>query len=228
MNDIQFNKILDAVYAETANRSKGSFKRALWYGNDNMFIGQNKGLRKGIQNAPRQIFMSSLGAIPLPPFISDIFSKAVEIGIDLGQGVYKTKIKENWTGAAKVSIDNEIKNSVKDMKANAFQVIDRNLVKLKDAKNKIDPAVQAMMRTQATSQGVGGFGKNAVSSQAEGQSAHNALRAIAETQYYTVKLLLLTRLTRNNCDKMVKDLEQLELGLKKSQDDVSNYIKINM
>lgn len=228
MNQMQFDQILDAVNVETANRSKGSFKRALWYGNNNMWIGQNKGMRKGIQKAPRQIFMSSLGAIPIPPGLSDIFSGVVDVLLDKGKDIWSDKVKphiKERSGPAKASIRSNIKGSVKELKANAFQVIDRNLVKLKDAQKKVDPAVQAMMRTQATSQGVGGFGNNAVSSEAEGKSAHNALQAIAETQYYIDKLATLTTATRDSCDEMVTQLEQLKLGLEKNQQEVSDYIK---
>lgn len=111
------------------------------------------------------------------------------------------------------------------MKGGSWEEIDRNLVKLKDAKNKIDPAVQAMMMTQSTSQGIGGFGKNAVSDEAEGKSAHNALRAIAEAQYHAVKILILKRLSRNNCNKILEDLENLEFQLKTTENDISGYIQ---
>ena len=150
MDQMKFDQILEAVNVETANRSKGSFKRALWYGNNNMWIGQNKGLRKGIQNAPKQLFMSSLGAIPLPPGISDIFSEAVNIALNKGKEIYgdevKPWIKSKRSGTAIDAQRRNIKKDVKEMQAGAFQYIDRNLVKLKDAKNKIDPAVQALLR----------------------------------------------------------------------------------
>ena len=229
MDQMKFDQILEAVNVETANRSKGSFKRALWYGNNNMWIGQNKGLRKGIQNAPKQLFMSSLGAIPLPPGISDIFSEAVNIALNKGKEIYgdevKPWIKSKRSGTAIDAQRRNIKKDVKEMQAGAFQYIDRNLVKLKDAKNKIDPAVQAMMRTQATSQAVGGFGKNAVSSEAEGKSAHNALRAIAETQHYIDKLATHTTAAKDACDRIMENLNQLKIGLEKNQQEVSDYIK---
>lgn len=41
MDKQQVEKIWDDVVTETGNRSKGAFKRALWYGNDNRLLGQN-------------------------------------------------------------------------------------------------------------------------------------------------------------------------------------------
>ena len=179
MDDTQFQQIWTDVQSATNNRSKGSFKRALWYGNNSMVFGQNKGLRKGH-----------------PPM-------SVEEGL-----------RKN------------IKSSVKDPKGNAFQVIDRNLVKLRDAKKKVSPALQQMMQSQSQ------MSYTTVSSSLEVQTeekqlqkAHHALRAVAETQYYTNKIAALVSATQDALGTIMTDLNSFKAALQKTEDDVTGYVK---
>jgi len=227
MEEVKFRQILDSVNADVSNRSNGSFKRALWYGGKK--FGGQTGVRKNIRNTPRMLLTAGVGQLPIPPGISHVVDVVVDKAMDFGKDQYsqhiKPRIKSKRPMSADEALRKNVKKSVKEMKGNAFQVIDRNLVKLKDAKNKIDPAVQALMKTQATSQGVGGFGVNGVSSEAEQKSAHDALKAIVETQYYLDKVVGLITATRDSCDQLIPDLEKIKIGVEKKQEDVSNYIK---
>ena len=67
MDRASFDQIWLEIQTETYNRTKGSFKRALWYGGRTKGIkgvpnaivghfGSGKGVRKAIRNAPRVIF----------------------------------------------------------------------------------------------------------------------------------------------------------------------------
>ena len=65
MTEQELDKIWGVLWADTTNRSKGSFKRALWYGgNVSTKLGFDKGARKAIRNAPRKVLVFGAGQIP--------------------------------------------------------------------------------------------------------------------------------------------------------------------
>jgi len=65
MTEQELDKIWDALWLETTDRSKGSFKRALWYGGKkSTMVGFDKGARKAIRNAPRKLLTLGVKQIP--------------------------------------------------------------------------------------------------------------------------------------------------------------------
>lgn len=234
MDDAQFQQIWTDVQSETNNRSKGSFKRALWYGNNSVVFGQNKGLRKGLRNAPKNVAMMGVGAglaaVSVPPGVSDLISAAVDVALTKGKDVYSSHVKAMIKGNPPMSVEEglrkNVKSSVKDLKGNAFQVIDRNLVKLRDAKKKVSPALQQMMQSQSH------MSYTTVSSSLEVQTeekqlqkAHDALRAVAETQYYTNKIAALVSATQDALGTIMTDLNSFKAALQKTEDEVTGYVK---
>ncbi len=234
MENIQFDKIWNEVQTETGKRSKGSFKRAVWYGNNSKVFGQNKGLRKGIRNAPKNVAKGALGAglgaAAVPPGLSNLISASVDLVLVRGKDIYsnhvKVKIKGNRPMSAEEALRKNIKSSVKDLKGNAFQVIDRNLVKLKDAKNKVSPAIESMMKAQSHTSYSSVPSNVAVPTDEEhSKKAYDALRAVAESQYYIDKVTSLLKATQDACGKATDDLDKLKVALEKTQEDVTGYVK---
>jgi hypothetical protein len=234
MENAQLEKIWNEIQSDVANRSKGSFKRAIWYGNDSKVFGQNKGLRKAIRNAPKNVTKGAigagLGAAQVPPGLSDAISAAADLVLSRSKDMYsahvKGMIKGNRPQSAEEALRKNIKSSVKDLKGNAFQVIDRNLVKLKDAKNKVSPAIQVMMKAQSHISFTSVPSNVAApTNEEQAKKAEEALRAVAETQYYIDKVTTLIKATETSCAKLVTDLSTLKAALEKTQDDVSGYVK---
>src|SRR5262249_27218310 len=129
----------------------------LWYGNNSSVFGQNKGLRKAIRNAPKQIAMvglnAGLDAAAVPPGLSDLIEAATDAVLAKGKDIYsahvKPLIKGNPPVSAEEALRKKIKIEVKELKSSAFEVIDRNLVKLRDAKKKVTPAIKDMMQSMS-------------------------------------------------------------------------------
>lgn len=57
------------------------------------------------------------------------------------------------------------------------------------------------------------------------QKAHDALKAVAETQYYTDKLIALVTSTETALGKVRSDLEAIKIAAEKSQIEVAQYVK---
>jgi len=117
----------------------------------------------------------------------------------------------------------QLKREVKDLqKEQGFQIIDRNLVKMKDAKDKIAPAIQKLKLILANENLQGDKKKKA---------AHDALRAIAETEYYILKImslvasieLSLMELQEINLVPLISWLDDTQKGL---EDYVINMIEV--
>jgi hypothetical protein len=234
MDAAQFDSIWSDIQTETNNRKTGAFKRALWYGNNSSIIGQNKGLRKAIRNAPKTVAMVGVGAgmnaVQIPSGLSDAISAVADTVLSRGKDMYsaqvKPHIKSKQSPSAEEALRKSVKNSVKDLKGNAFQVIDRNLVKLKDAKNKVSPAVQEMMQSQShMSYAHVSSNLEVPTNEKQLQKAHDALRSVAETQYYTDKLIALVTSTETALSKIKTDLEAIKIAAEKGQTDVAQYVK---
>jgi hypothetical protein len=234
MEQQQYDKIWNEVLAETYNRSQGSFKRALWYGNNSSVFGQNKGLRKAIRNAPKQIAMAGLGAgldaAAVPPGLSDLIEAATDVVLAKGKDIYSTHVKpllkSNTPASTEEALRKKVKSEVKELKANAFQVIDRNLVKLRDAKKKVTPAVKEMMQAMSHT-GYATVPSNVAghTEEAQGKKAHDALRAVAETEYYIDKVLRLAAATRDALQRIETDLNALKQKTVQTRNDIEGYIK---
>jgi len=234
MDQQQFDQIWAQVLGETYDRNPGSFKRALWYGNNSAIFGQNKGLRKAIRNAPKNVAMIGLGAgldaAAVPPGASDAIEAVVDKILEKGKDIYSAHVKQYIQGDPPKSADEKlrkkIKHEVKDLKANAFQWIDRNLVKLRDAKNKVTPAVKAMMQSMSHPS-LASVPSNIAANTEEAQlkKAHDALRAVAETEYYIDKVMRLVVATRDSLNDIARDLDTMKARTVQTRNEIGDYIK---
>jgi len=229
-----YDKIWSDVQAETRNRNVGSFKRALWYGNNSMLLGQNKGLRKALRNAPKTVTMGAvgagLGALEVVTGVSDMIEAAVDTVLKKGKDVYsssvKQHIKSNAPMSAEESMRKNVKKEVKRLKEDTIAIIDRNLVKLKDAKKKVTPKIQAMMASQSHMSYAQVSSSLAVETEeSQMKKAHDALRAVAETEYYIDKVMYLVGIARAALKQVELNLDSLKGATLKTQNDLEGYIK---
>jgi hypothetical protein len=235
MENADVDKIWNAVVTEASNRSKGSFMRALWYGNNSRVLGQNKGVRKGVRNAPKKIVLGSLDFAGMAPGLSAIVGMAADTALSAGKDLYSAQIKplrKPKPMSAEEAVRKQVKTAVKEMKSNAFQVIDRNLVKLKDAARKVTPSIKDLMaaapdmKYQAASPGSNMSAGMGVSPNAEkqAQKAHDALRNIAETEYYIDKEMGLVKSLKGALEALEKDLNKMQEKTQKTRKEVMEYI----
>jgi len=135
---------------------------------------------------------------------------------------------------AEEALRKQVKNAVKDMKSNAVQVIDRNLVKLKDAGSKVSPSIQALMaaapdmKYTAPSPGSNmsaGMGRS-FDAEKHAQKAHDALRNIAETEYYIDKEMGLVKSLQQALQDLEKDLNKMQEKTQITRKDVMDYITV--
>lgn len=243
MEDKQFDAIYKQVQTETLNRSHGSFKRALWYGHGTRFFGQHKGLRKNIRNAPRKAagavisigVGAGLGSVHvgfLSELIMPVIDELATAGKEIYSGHVKALIKHNWSMTNAEGLRKRIKSSMKDMKANAFQTIDRNIVKLKYANKKVAPAIGQMnnlvnyMASSTFRMGLAPSEQTpAALSKPVAEAAHSALRAIAETQYYIDKTVTLITVLRIALVNLQEDLEKVKTKAVRTEQDIIGIIK---
>ena len=271
MEQEQFDKIRQDIQKETYNRTKGSFKRAVWYGGrtdgftgiPNSFIahfGSGKGVRKALRNAPRAITVNVIGAaaaaplVLIPPaavlaapFVATLVSKLTNGAISLAgiavegivsgvtdacirgvsyedapekKSVYRKKIYNKIQKEEPKSIDEalrkQIKSQIKDLqKGQGLQIIDRNLVKMKDAKAKIKPAIDNLQLILTGS----------ASLEIQMEAIHNVFRTIAEALYYIEKISKLVQGIQAALTKLQEDgLEKLSTHIIQTQQDLENYI----
>ncbi len=218
MNKQQVEKIWEDIVVETSNRSRGAFKRALWFGNNNILLGQHKGVRKAVRNAPRILATDLLGLASLPPGLNAVVTQAVDVVLNKGKDVYSAHLKpliHNKPISAEEALRKNVKKSIKELDSNAFKVIDRNMVKLADAKKKVSPAVQALMRSVQPP----GVTEDNV------KKAHEALRAIAETEYYVDKLMRLIVTLKEALGRIEGDLNKIQEATQKTRKEVMDYIE---
>lgn len=233
MDTADVDKIWDDVTIEASNRSRGAFKRALWYGNKSKVFGQNKGLRKGIRNAPKKIMLGALDFTGLAPGLSSTVGNVADLVMSNVKDMYSGHVKpllKNKPLSAEENLRKRVKADIKNLKSNAFQVIDRNLVKLKDAGKKIGPAVQALMAAapdmtyQKTSAGVG-MGRS-FAPEKQAQKAYDALRQIAETEYYISKEMGLVQTLKQSLAQLEGDLNKMQEATQKKRKEVMEYIEL--
>ncbi len=239
MDKSKLDQIWNDVVTEASNRTKGSFKRALWYGNKNRLIGQNKGVRKAIRNAPKKIMLGALDFAGLAPGLSATVGHVADIVMSAGKDLYSAHIKSMRKPkpvSAEEKLRKQVKLSVKDMQSNAIKVIDRNLVKLKDAGKKVGPSIRELMAAapdmhyQSTL--IGGVNKigMGMSPDAEkrAQKAHDALRKIAETEYYIDKEMGLVKTLKQALSSLEGDLNKMQEATQKTREEVMDYIEVHI
>ncbi|WP_293268143.1 hypothetical protein [Neptunomonas sp.] len=234
MDNSKVNEIWNEAVTEASNRSKGSFKRALWYGTNT-----NKGARKAMRNAPKKIMLGSLDFAGIAPGLSTIISSAADAAMTAGKEHYSAHIKplrKSKPTSSDEAVRKQVKNAVKDMKSNAFQVIDRNLVKLKDASKKVAPSIRDLMAAAPSTvyqaplpgsnmpAGMGG----SHNSEKQAQKAHEALRHIAETEYYIDKEMGLVKSLQQALVSLEKDLNTMQEKTQKTRKETMEYIELSM
>ena len=91
MTEPELDKIWDALWVETSDRSKGSFKRTLWYGGKrSTMVGFDKGARKAIRNAPRKLL--TLGVKQIPE-VGSILAKVSDPAAGAVKKIYSKYVK---------------------------------------------------------------------------------------------------------------------------------------
>ncbi len=210
LSEEKLNKIFDNIwYFETLDRSKGSFKRALWYGNKSPVFGQNKGLRKLIRNAPRKAITFAIGKVPT---FGDALSFVAERPLDLAKNIYAKTLKHKLFGkpqTAEEQYRKNVKHEVKALKSNAVGVIDRNLVKMRDARAKVKPALDEYM---------------GATSDNRFEKGHKLVRAIQESYYYEIKIMGLNSKLREATIRIDEDLQKLNDATIKTYGEVCDHM----
>lgn len=202
MDQKQFDKIWASIKQQTLNRRKGAFMRALWYGNNNRVLGQNKGLRKGIRNAPKKLVLLPLEAVSLPLGVSGMVDAGADLLLDKAKDLYCSKFKQTNPGSAQDEVlRKKVKSSVKQMKTDGLEVLDRNLVKMKDAKAKVRPCLDGLKKA---------LGDECEKEERRMQLAHDALCAVAEAEYYIDKTWYLVAVLERTLHDIAEDLGKLK------------------
>lgn len=194
------DQVVKKIWEDTEDRKKGSFKRALWYGNNSKIFGQNKGVRKLIRNTPRKAISFGIGKIPV---LGDALGFVADSALDLGKNTYSDHIKHRIRAKPVSSVEKarkNVKKEVKDLKSNAVNVIDRNLVKLKDARNAVKPKLDEFMRYNAT---------ETVDLEERTKKAEALIRQLFEAYYYENKILGLTSKLREATEMIDEDIKKL-------------------
>jgi len=162
MTEQELDKIWDALWLETTDRSKGSFKRALWYGGKkSTMVGFDKGARKAIRNAPRKLLTLGVKQIP-------------EVGSILG------KVSDPAAGAVKKIYSKYVKPKLKKAPTGieaSRKVAKRSVKDLKDARRK---ATQKLSEYNNAAN---------VGDDARKEKAESAIRATFEVWYYEEKII---------------------------------------
>lgn len=205
MTEQELDKIWDQLWAETTDRSKGSFKRALWYGGKkSTMLGFDKGARKVIRNAPRQVIVMGVKAIPeIGPILGKVADPAAGAVKTIYSKYVKPKIRKAPTG---VEASRKLaKRAVKDLKeGDVMKVIDRNLVKMKDARSK---ANQKLAEYGRSANGADGPDR---------EKAEAAIRAVFEVWYYEEKIIDLASRVQVVMDDLSKGLAGLHTDTEKA------------
>jgi len=230
---MKVERIWDEVVLEARNRSKGSFKRALWYGTNSRVFGQNKGARKALRNAPKKIILGALDFAGMAPGLSATVGIVADTALSASKDYYSASVKpmiKAKPASAEEALRKQVKSTVKNMKSNAFQVIDRNLVKLKDAGKKVGPSIRDLMAAapdmqyRASPAGVGmGISPDA---EKQAQKAHDSLRKIAETEYYIDKEMGLVKTLQKALGNLETDLNKMQAATQKTRKEVMEYIEL--
>ena len=187
---------------KSSDRQKGAFMRALWYGNNSRFFGQNKGARKAIRNAPRKIAIGTVSnviGIVVPPGLTDVLTEVVDVAA--------SAVASNLAPEKKPTTDarKNLKRETKELAANAVVHIDRNLVKLRDAKKNVVTARTKLESAHSSYDYV-----NSTKSDERMMTAiEESLTACAEFEYYVNKVTLLVTVLEDAASRMKNNLSQL-------------------
>jgi hypothetical protein len=198
MTEQELDRIWGVLWDETTDRSKGSFKRALWYGGRiSSKVGLDKGARKAIRNTPRKVLTLGVKQIPeVGPILGKVADPAAGAVKQIYSKYIKTRIKKEPSGteaSRKVA-----KRAVKDLKkGDTMKVIDRNLVKMKDARRKASQKLADY--NSASNQG----------DDVRKEKAEAAIRSIFEVWYYEHKIIDLSSRVQAVMDELNRGIANL-------------------
>jgi hypothetical protein len=231
----KFDAIMKTIVAETNNRSKGSWNRALWYGGQSKaakVLGAMTGRAYGdVRDAPLGAGMGvaavrtagmatgpfapvvQLTVVPLCTWaLTWVAEKAVDAAVKAAATAATTGTVDFWDGAQK--------NAMKDLgdkQSGWMTKIKRNIEKLQDAQRSATQAIIKFNEAKPTPQVQGGFDYSAVH-----QRAHDALRVWAEVRYYRRKVDILAMQMEWSMKELRKQLE----GCDKDLDVVYDKLKM--
>ena len=229
MDNALIQKMKDEVYRDTTNRSKGSLKRAIWYGNNNVLLGQHKGVRKAIRNSPKTIAMGGLGAAltNVAPGLSDLINKSVDVALNKCKTLYsKSDLKSKYKKPASFEegLRKTVKKEIKEKK-DQIVVIDRNLVKMKDALHKVSPATKAMMSAVTQPGGGANAAMSITADKEKEKKVYDALKSVSESEYYILKVISLIATQEEAMVKMQADLKRLLDATQETGKEIEDYIE---
>ena len=119
----------------------------------------------------------------------------------------------------------KIKSEIKKLeKENFFLLIDRNLVKMKDAKAKIEPAFKILMEITDKKEKESNSTNNVIVEEQQLKAADNLLRAMAETSYYIDKIIGLAQVMQQILGELQKNLDELNNRVNEVQEGLKKYI----
>lgn len=242
MDPMVYEKVWSATWVDTNNRQGFRFTRTLWYG-----FGKNKGVRKALRNAPRILATALIGKLAglvgaqvvagaaslIEEAVKEVAAKVAEKGSDIALDAAKEVVSQHRNPPppeAAEGLMRNVKKEVKELKSHAIQVIDRNLVKLNDARNKVKPAFQALIDAQPRLNGVRvaidiDLDKPNATEDGILAKAQGAMRAVAETQYYIRKVSLQVKAAQWTLERIRTELVNLNAMADQSSSDLAEYIQ---
>jgi hypothetical protein len=141
------------------------------------------------------------------------------------------KVLKRGPRTADEELRKQIKHDVKDMTgANGLLVIDRNLVKMKDAQARIESTVKKLeVVVGPTKILFDGFDDNFYKHEEQKMEAVNdVLVAIIETGYYIKKVTGLVDTMKAALNKISGELKELDKGINAVDEKIEKYILGNL
>jgi len=211
----------------------------------------------GLIGSPLKMALAPVSSVPVAgPMIAGLIAGlvitpielALEEAIKLAKEVYTMEVEDgsSYKGdikkmARKVfkkgprtadeELRKQIKHDVKEMTgANGLLVIDRNLVKMKDAKARIESAVKKLeIVVGPTKIPFDGFDDKFYKDEEQKMEAANeVLVAIIETGYYIKKITGLVETMQAALNKVSGELKELDKGVNAVDEKIEKYILGNL
>ena len=208
----EFNTMWQQIETSTFNRSKGSWKRAVWYGGKSRTAGaiatlkgQGWGLRSGVPSGLAAGLVAGAvgGPVGLVIVVSTVAGYLIGSAIEEGLKRADAKVGDKVWGAAK----NGIQKDWPEFQKNAVQVADRNIQKLNDAIKDKNTKIAALSQNAA----------QLTPEQLEGRM-YDALRALAEVRYYRYKVEVLLGNLQYGIEQVTQQLGRLDEPLDREFD----------
>ncbi|HWY54424.1 MAG TPA: hypothetical protein VNZ03_08175 [Terriglobales bacterium] len=230
MNKSEFDTIWSDIQMNTRNRTKGSFNRALWYGTSRT-VGLPEVPGAVVHAVKHAAVATGVGvgaAFALLTPVTAITAATVAVAAvaataavtafpsDLTMAILDNvpSLVSRDTTRAKFVDPIKLREQLKS--GGAFEAIERNTKKLKDALQAQELAVRAWKSSLPASVPLPGQEDRIVADQSVKGDA--ALRAIAETMYYAKKLTTFVECVRVALDKYQKEADKLYEQAERAKD----------